>query len=230
VGISLNRAVEEAAARDPVLAHLVELAGPIKYRPRDPDGRFGALVRAIVYQQLAERAAHAIYTRVRATVEELTPATLVKVSDAALRTAGLSGAKLASLRDLSTKLRDGTLDLDSSARLGDAELVAALRGVRGVGRWTAELYLMFELRRLDIWPVDDLGIRRGYGRAWGLQPPPTAKELDPLGDRFRPYRSVAARYCWAADALFRSGVDPGLSPTVQPVSGGGVFGVVGGDG
>jgi DNA-3-methyladenine glycosylase II len=72
---------------------------------------------------------------------------------------------------------------------------------------------MFELRRLDIWPVGDLGVRRGYGRAWGLPSTPTAKELDPLGDRFRPYRSVVARYCWAADALFRNGTDPGLSPT-----------------
>jgi DNA-3-methyladenine glycosylase II len=70
--------------------------------------------------------------------------------------------------------------------------------VRGIGRWTAEMYLMFELRRLDVWPVDDLGVRRGYGLAWRLPTTPTAKELEPLGERFRPYRSVVARYCWAA--------------------------------
>jgi DNA-3-methyladenine glycosylase II len=208
--ISLNAAVDEVAARDPVLAHLVALAGPIKHRPRDPDGPFGALVRAIVYQQLAGRAAQAIHQRVRATVDgTLTPETLSAVSEA-LRTAGLSGNKLASLRDLSAKIIDGTLDLNRSPRLSDDELIAALVKVRGIGRWTAEMYLMFELRRLDVWPVDDLGVRQGYGAAWRLDPPPSARQLAPLGERFRPYRSIVARYCWAAVALFRGGTDPAL--------------------
>jgi DNA-3-methyladenine glycosylase II len=209
--ISLDAAVDEVAARDPVLAHLVALAGPIKHRPRDPDGPFGALVRAIVYQQLAGRAAQAIHQRVRATVSDtLTPETLSAVSDQALRAAGLSGNKLASLRDLSAKILDGTLDLNRSPRLSDDELIAALVTVRGIGRWTAEMYLMFELRRLDVWPVDDLGVRQGYGSAWRLDPPPSAKQLAPLGERFRPYRSIVARYCWAAVALFRGGTDPAL--------------------
>jgi DNA-3-methyladenine glycosylase II len=209
--ISLQAAVDEVAARDPVLAHLVELAGPIKYRPRDPDGPFGALVRAIVYQQLAGRAAQAIHGRVLATVEgSLTPETLSAVPDEALRGAGLSRAKLASLRDLSAKILDGTVDLTGSSRLSDEELIAALVTVRGIGRWTAEMYLMFELRRLDVWPVDDLGVQQGYGAAWELDPAPTAKQLAPLGDPFRPYRSVVARYCWAAVALLRGGTNPAL--------------------
>jgi DNA-3-methyladenine glycosylase II len=209
--ISLRAAVDEVAARDPVLAHLVALAGPIKHRPRDPDGPFGALVRAIVYQQLAGRAAQAIHQRVRATVGDiLTPETLSAVPDDALRTAGLSANKLASLRDLSAKILDGTVDLNRSSKLSDDDLIAALVIVRGIGRWTAEMYLMFELRRLDVWPVDDLGVRQGYGSAWGLDPPPSAKELAPLDDRFRPYRSVVARYCWAAAALVRGGTDPAL--------------------
>jgi DNA-3-methyladenine glycosylase II len=208
---SLSVAIEEAAARDPVLAHLVGLVGPIRHRPRDPDGHFGALVRAIVYQQLAGRAAQAIHGRVLAAVGEmLTPETLSAVSDQALRAAGLSGNKLASLRDLSAKVLDGTVDLGRSARLGDEELIAALVTVRGIGSWTAEMYLMFELRRLDVWPVDDLGVRQGYGLAWGLAAPPAAKELAPLGERFRPYRSIVARYCWEAVALFRGGTDPAL--------------------
>jgi DNA-3-methyladenine glycosylase II len=211
VRISLRAAVDEVAARDPVLAHLVALAGPIKHRPRDPDGPFGALVRAIVYQQLAGRAAQAIHQRVRATVgDALTPETLTTVPDEALRAAGLSGNKLASLRDLSAKILDGTVELDGSSRLSDDELVAALVTVRGIGRWTAEMYLMFQLRRLDVWPVDDLGVRQGYGSAWRLDPPPTAKQLVPLGERFRPYRSIVARYCWAAVALLRGGTDPAL--------------------
>jgi 3-methyladenine DNA glycosylase/8-oxoguanine DNA glycosylase len=209
--VSLSTAIDEVSARDPVLAHLVEVAGPIKYRPRDPDGHFGALVRAIVYQQLAGRAAQAIHKRVRATVRgDLTPKALATVSDEALRAAGLSANKLASLRDLSTKILDGTVDLEGSSRKSDDEIAAGLIAVRGIGRWTAEMYLMFELRRLDVWPVDDLGVRQGYAVAWGLDPPPPARELDPLGERFRPYRSIVARYCWEAVALFRGGTDPSL--------------------
>jgi DNA-3-methyladenine glycosylase II len=203
---TLRAAIDEVASRDPVLAELVARVGPIRHRPRDPDGPFGALVRAIVFQQLAGPAARAIYGRLRAAVgETLTPETLNAASDEALRTAGLSANKLASLRDLSAKVLDGTVVLTRTSRRGDDELVAALVTVRGIGRWTAEMYLMFQLRRLDVWPVDDLGVRQGYGLAWDLDPPPTAKQLEPLGDRFRPYRSIVARYCWAAVPLFRRG-------------------------
>jgi DNA-3-methyladenine glycosylase II len=211
VPVSLSQAIAEVAARDPVLANLVALAGPIRYRPRDPDGPYGSLVRAIVYQQLAGRAAAAIHGRVLAAVgAPLTPERLMAVSDEDLRAAGLSGAKLASLRDLSAKVLDGSVHLRRSSRRSDDELIAELVTVRGIGRWTAEMYLMFELRRLDVWPVDDLGVRQGYGAAWGLMPPPTAKALQPLGERFRPYRSIVARYCWEAAALLRGGTDPSL--------------------
>ncbi len=204
-------AVSDVAARDPVLANLVALVGPITHRRPDPDGHFGALVRAITFQQLAGAAARAIHQRVRATVPgDLTPEALAAVPDEALRAAGLSGAKLASLRDLSAQVGDGTVVLDGSSKRADDEIVAGLSTVRGIGRWTAEMYLMFELRRLDVWPVDDLGVRQGYGLAWGVDPPPSAKELAPLGERFRPYRSVVARYCWEAVALFRGGTDPSL--------------------
>jgi DNA-3-methyladenine glycosylase II len=211
VPVSLSQAIAEVASRDPVLANLVALAGPIRYRPRDPDGPYGSLVRAIVYQQLAGRAAAAIHGRVLAAVgTPLTPERLMAVSDEDLRAAGLSGAKLASLRDLSAKALDGSIHLRRSSRRSDDELIAELVTVRGIGRWTAEMYLMFELRRLDVWPVDDLGVRQGYGAAWGLVPPPTAKGLQPLGERFRPYRSIVARYCWEAAALLRGGTDPSL--------------------
>ena len=209
--VSLPAAIREVAERDPVMAHLVTLAGPIRHRPRDPDGHFGALVRAIVFQQLAGAAARAIHQRVRATVAgDLTPEALAGVPDEALRAAGLSGAKLASIRDLSSKVMAGTVLLERSRRLSDDEIVARLTTVRGIGRWTAEMYLMFELRRLDVWPVDDLGVREGYGLAWGLRPSPRARELAPLGDRFRPYRSIVARYCWEAVALLRGGTEPEL--------------------
>jgi DNA-3-methyladenine glycosylase II len=209
---TLNTAIDEVASRDAVLAELVERIGPIRHRPRDPDGPFGALVRAIVFQQLAGRAAQAIHGRLRATVgDTLTPETLDAASDDALRAAGLSGNKLASLRDLSAKVKDGTVVLTRTSRRSDEELLAALVTVRGIGRWTAEMYLMFQLRRLDVWPVDDLGVRQGYDLAWKLDPTPTARQLEPLGDRFRPYRSIVARYCWAAVPLFRrDGTDPTL--------------------
>ena len=208
---SLAAAIGEVADRDPVLANLVALVGPIKHRPRDPDGHFGALVRAIVFQQLAGPAARAIHQRVRAVVRgDLSPEALAGVPDEALRAAGLSAAKLASLRDLSAKVLDGTVVLDGSSRTADADVVAGLTTVRGIGTWTAEMYLMFELRRMDVWPVGDLGVRQGYGLAWGLTPAPGAKELAPLGERFRPFRSVVARYCWEAVALFRGGTDPSL--------------------
>lgn len=209
--ISLAAATREVATRDPVLARLVTAAGPITHRPRSEDGPFGALVRAIVFQQLAGRAAQAILGRVLTAVGgRLTPEALAAVPDGVLRAAGLSGRKLASLRDLSAKVLDGPLDLAPSSRRSDEELVASLLTVRGIGQWTADMFLMFELRRLDIWPVEDLGVRQGYGLAWGIDPPPRARELAPLGDRFRPYRSVVARYCWAAVPLLRGGTDVSL--------------------
>ena len=209
--VSLASAIEQVQTRDPVLANLVALVGPIQHRPRNADGHFGALARSIVFQQLAGRAAQAIFGRVHATVGgQLTPESVASASDEALRAAGLSANKLASLRDLAAKVLDGTLDLGASSKRSDEDIITNLVTVRGIGRWTAEMYLMFELRRLDIWPVDDLGVRQGYGLAWGLGPPPSPKDLVPLGDRFRPYRSVVARYCWEAVALFRNGTDPSL--------------------
>ena len=208
---SLKAAIDDVAQRDPVMANLVALVGPIKHRPRNPDGQFGALVRAIVFQQLAGAAARAIHLRVRALVDgDLTPEALALVPDDALRAAGLSANKLASIRDLSAKVREGIVVLDASSRRSDDDIVARLITVRGIGRWTAEMFLMFELRRFDVWPVDDLGVRQGYGLAWGLPAAPSAKELAPRGETFRPYRSVVARYCWEAVALFRGGTDPSL--------------------
>jgi DNA-3-methyladenine glycosylase II len=209
--VALATAIDAVASADPVLARLVSLVGPIRYRPRNPDGHFGALVRAIVFQQLAGHAANAIFQRVRALVDgPLTPAALLAVPDNDLKGAGLSKAKLASLRDLSAKVMDGTVVLGGASRMADEEIITRLVMVRGIGRWTAEMYLMFELRRLDVWPVDDLGVRQGYALAWSLDGPPTPRQLQPLGDRFRPYRSVVARYCWEAVALARGGTDPAL--------------------
>ena len=203
---SLQQAIDEVAARDPVLGDLVARVGPVRHQPRDPEGPFGALVRAIVYQQLAGAAARAIHGRVLAAVGgPLTPESLDAVSDADLRAAGLSANKLASLRDLSAKVMDGTVVLTRTSRRSDEDLIERLTSVRGIGPWTAQMHLMFQLRRLDVWPTDDLGVRQGYALAWKLDPVPTPKQLEPLGDRFRPYRSIVARYCWAAVELMKPG-------------------------
>ena len=122
-----------------------------------------------------------------------------------LRAAGVAASTHAARRDISAKVLDGTVVLSSTSSRNDEELIERLTAVRGIGRWTAEMYLMFQLRRLDVWPVDDLGIRQGYALAWDIDPPPTPKQLEPLGDRFRPYRSILARYCWAAVPLLRPG-------------------------
>src|SRR5437764_12468631 len=175
---------------------------------------FEALVQAIVYQQVAGAAARAIHRRlVAALADGVTPEALLALSDQTLRTVGLSANKVRSLRDLATKVLDGTVVLSPRglARQSDDEVVARLSTVRGIGPWTADMFMMFQLRRLDVWPVGDLGVRQGYALAWKLEPPPTAKQLEPLGERFRPYRSIVARYCWAAvPLLHRCGTDVAL--------------------
>jgi DNA-3-methyladenine glycosylase II len=206
--ISLAVATAEAAGRDPALAALIERAGPFAPRPRNADGHFGALVRAIAFQQLAGAAAAAIHGRFRALVDgPLTPQAVLALPEEAMRAVGLSNAKTVSIRDLAAKVADGTVVLGPGvSRQDDEEVIRRLVTVRGIGRWTAEMFLLFELRRLDVWPVDDLGVRQGYGLAFGHDPAPTAKELAPLGDRFRPYRSIAAWYCWQAVHLHRAGI------------------------
>jgi DNA-3-methyladenine glycosylase II len=206
--ISLAAATAAVADRDRALAALVDRAGPFRPRPRDADGHFGALVRAITFQQLAGAAAAAIHGRFRALVDgPLTPDAVLALREDDMRAVGLSQAKTASIRDLAAKVVDGTVVLGPGiGRQDDEEIIRRLVTVRGIGRWTAEMFLLFELRRLDVWPVDDLGVRQGYGLAFGHDPAPTAKELAPLGDRFRPYRSIAAWYCWQAVHLHRAGM------------------------
>ena len=191
------------AERDPVLRRLVAEAGPARVRP-PTETHFATLVRAVVYQQLAGAAAAAIHGRLITVLGgEVTPQRLLSLPSGTLRSVGLSAAKAASLQDLATKVLDGTVVLDPKGlrAQSDTEVVARLSEVRGIGKWTAEMFLMFQLRRLDVWPTGDLGVRRGFGLAWGI-PTPTAKELEPLGDPYRPYRSVVAWYCWRAAELY----------------------------
>jgi len=200
------------AERDPVLHRLVAEVGLARVRP-PAETHFGALARAIVYQQLAGAAAAAIHGRLIAALDgEVTPERLLSLPDGTLRTVGLSGNKTASLRDLAAKVLDGTVVLDPH-RLraeSDPEVIARLTAVRGIGTWTAQMFLMFQLRRLDVWPTGDLGVRKGFGLAWQI-PTPTAKQLEPLGDPYRAYRSVVAWYCWRAAEIYGGTADSALT-------------------
>jgi DNA-3-methyladenine glycosylase II len=200
------------ASRDPVIARLLAAIGPPRLR-RPTETPFEALVRAIVYQQLAGAAASAIHGRLIAALDgDVRPEKLIALDDPALRAVGLSASKVASLRDLSAKALDDTVVLSRRglSRLSDEEVKARLTAVRGIGPWTTDMFLMFQLRRLDVWPTGDFGVRRGYGLGWGA-PTPSARELEPLGDPYRPYRSVVAWYCWRAAELYAGAADSALT-------------------
>jgi DNA-3-methyladenine glycosylase II len=195
----LASAAAEVARRDPALGRLVDLLGPPAIRP-PLEGYFAALVRAIAFQQLAGRAAAAIHGRFLANfVEALTPEAVLALPEELFRSAGLSAAKTASIRDLAAKTVDGTVPLEGLEAYSDDEIVERLSKVRGIGPWTAEMFLIFQLRRPDVWPVDDFGVRKGYAIAHELSTLPKPKELAALGELYRPYRSIAAWYCWRAN-------------------------------
>jgi DNA-3-methyladenine glycosylase II len=189
-------AAAELALRDPALARWVAAVGPPQIRPPH-DTYFAALARSIVFQQLAGKAAAAIHGRfAEALGGEVTASAVLGAPEDRLRAAGLSAAKLASLRDLAARAVSGEVPLDGLEALDDDEIVERLSKVRGIGRWTAEMFLIFQLRRPDVWPVDDLGVRRGYAVMHGLAEWPKPRELAGLGDAYRPFRTVAAWYCW----------------------------------
>jgi DNA-3-methyladenine glycosylase II len=201
--VSYAEAAHTLASRDPVIARLVAAAGPPRLR-RLHGSHFAGLVQAIVYQQLAGAAAAAIHGRLIAALDgNVEPEGLLALSDESLRAVGLSAGKVASLRDLATKVLDGTVVLSprALARMSDEDVTERLSSVRGIGTWTADMFLLLRLRRLDVWPTGDFGVRRGYGLAWQVTTP-SARELQPLGDPYRPYRSVVAWYCWRAAELY----------------------------
>jgi DNA-3-methyladenine glycosylase II len=197
----MDEAVAHVAAADPAMARLIDVVGPCTMAPRRiKGGYFHALARAIVYQQLAGKAAASIHGRWAALYDGApTPEEVLATPDETLRSVGLSAAKAASIKDLAAKVLDGTVVLRGVHRLDDEEVVARLTQVRGIGRWTAEMFLMFQLGRPDVWPVDDYGVRKGWAMLHGRpETLPTPKELAAAGEAYRPHRSVAAWYCWRA--------------------------------
>ena len=163
---------------------------------------FDALAESIAYQQLSGKAAATIFGRVRALYPKrkwLDPEQLLATPDETLRAAGLSRAKTAALKDLAAKTIDGTVPAGRALfHMSDDEIITRLTAVRGIGRWTVEMLLLFDLGRPDVWPVDDYGVRKGFAKTFGRRKLPTPKQLMKFGEKWRPYRSVAAWYFWRA--------------------------------
>jgi 3-methyladenine DNA glycosylase/8-oxoguanine DNA glycosylase len=191
-------------AADKKLARLMERVGPFRLQLRDTHNTFGALAEAIVYQQLTGKAAATIYGRVKALYprRRFGPEGVLATSDAQLRACGLSGNKLLALKDLAAKTQSGVVPTLRRLRMmSDDEIVERLTAVRGIGRWTVEMLLIFRLARPDVLPVDDYGVRKGFAIAFGgALPPPRA--VTARGERWRPYRTMASWYLWrAVDSL-----------------------------
>jgi DNA-3-methyladenine glycosylase II len=192
-----NVAVEHLRNADAVLARAIDTIGPFRIAPRG-SSIFVGLARAIVYQQLAGKAAAAIYARVCALFPEgePTPQRILNASDEELRGAGLSRSKMLSLRDLARRAADGEIPTpDEISRMDDEAIIARLTQIRGIGRWTAEMLLIFHLERPDVLPVDDYGVRKGFAIAYDRELP-SPKELAAYGEQWKPYRTVASWYLW----------------------------------
>ena len=208
----MKRATTALAAIDPVMARLIERFGPSRLaRPRreggplrtgsgtDAEGHLASLIESILYQQLAGRAAAAIHGRfITAVGGRVTAEAVLAAGPEPLRAAGLSAAKTRAVLELSAAVDDGRVDLDRLSSLPEDDIEAVLVTLPGIGPWTAEMFCIFRLGRLDVWPVTDLGVRRGWSIAHGLDELPKPAELRELGEPLRPWRSVAAWYCWRA--------------------------------
>lgn len=188
----------ELLRADPAFGALVEEVGPVEDL-RPPMTHFQALARSIVFQQLAGKAAQTIHGRfVEAVGGEVSPEAVLEAAPESLRGAGLSGNKLRAMRDLAGKVVEGEVPLADVEELPDDEVVERLTRVWGIGRWTAEMFLMFQLLRPDVWPVGDLGVRNGWARVHGLEELPSPAALEALGEPYRPHRSSVAWYCYRA--------------------------------
>ena len=194
----LDAAQSSLAGTDDVLDELVARFGPADVgRPRPLSQRFENLTRAVAYQQLSGAAAGTIWGRVLAAADDdISPEVLLALGADRLRDCGLSRAKVRAILDLSEQVATGSVRLGRFGSMDDAAIVGHLTSVWGIGEWTAQMFLMFSLGRLDVWPTGDVGVRNGYAEAWGLSDVPPAEDFEAFGDRFSGARSLVAWYCW----------------------------------
>jgi DNA-3-methyladenine glycosylase II len=199
-----ERARLALAQQDPQLGALIEKVGPCRLRVRRDGDLFSALCETITSQQLSTRVADVIYGRVCALCAPAphpTAEAVLALDLDALRAAGLSRPKAAYVRALAERVQAGDLSLEALDALPDDEVIEVLSSIKGIGRWSAQMILIFRLHRPDVWPIGDLGIVRGLERLHNLRKTPTPARLEKLGDVWRPYRSVAAWYLWAGGSL-----------------------------
>lgn len=194
------RAQRLLARRDPVLRDLMRAHGPCRLADRQHSDPFKALLHAIIAQQLSTKAAATIERRFAALFPDGVPAAaqVAALPDERIRAVGLSTQKLAYIRDLCARIQSGALALDALETLPDPDVIATLTQVKGIGRWTADMFLIFRLHRPDVLPVGDLGIVKAVQRAYRLRKAPSPERLTRIGESWRPYRSVACWYLWAS--------------------------------
>jgi DNA-3-methyladenine glycosylase II len=189
---------------DPAIHGVIKQVGPFTLKPnRD---RFGMLVRSIISQQISVGAARAIRGRLEALVGKggMQPATIARLSIEKLRSVGLSPQKASYLHDLAAKVADQVVRLPKIGRLGDEEVIAELTQVKGVGRWTAQMFLIFSLGREDVFPIDDFGVRAAISKLYGFAEIPPKSDLLEIGQRWHPYASIGSWYCWRYLDLLKS--------------------------
>lgn len=198
----MNIPEKHLAATDPRFAALIARSKPFAPGKAVLVRPFDALAESIAYQQLSGKAAATIWGRVRALYPRrkwLDPKMVLATPDEKLRACGLSRSKTAALKDLAAKTLDGTVpSARALAGMSDEEIIERLTAVRGIGRWTVEMLLLFDLGRLDVWPVADYGVQKGFAKTFGRKKLPTPKQFLKIGEKWRPYRSVAAWYFWRA--------------------------------
>ncbi len=191
----MHRAIIHLKRQDPVLGAIIDRVGDYRIEFRDPD--FQTLVKSIVFQQLSGRVASVIFDRlVKAAGGELTPSSVLKLRPSRMRTLGLSGQKTAYIRDLARHTRDGRLIFEHLAGLPDDAVIERLTQVKGIGVWTVHMFLMFALRRTDVLPTGDLGIRNAIRKAYALDEAPTPAQVEAMAERWHPYCTVASWYLW----------------------------------
>ncbi len=202
-GFRPAKAVAHLRTADPALAAIIEAIGPFRMELKVSRSLFGALAEAIVYQQLSNKAAATIYGRVEAlyprATSGFTPKDILRTADDKLRGCGLSRAKVLAVQDLARRVDAGELPtLEEAHDIADAALIERLITVRGIGRWSAEMFLMFRLGRPDVLPLDDYSLRKAYAKAFRKRALPSPEALAKAGEKWRPYRTVASWYLWRA--------------------------------
>jgi len=191
----MQKAILHLRKSDPVLAGIIDRVGDYRIEFRDPD--FETLVKSIVYQQLSGRVANVIFGRLGSAVGgKITPESILKLRPARMRAVGLSGQKTEYIRDLARHTRDGRIRFEELPDLADEEVMARLTAVKGIGVWTVHMFLIFALRRHDVLPTGDLGIRNAIRHAYGLEAPPSPGEVEAMAERWRPFCTVASWYLW----------------------------------